>query len=878
MPNTVAAPIDTYARPNPESNQAAAFLAGLGKLVGPATDALRTFDTEQGDAAEAEARMKALGAKPDDLRKEIEDGNYFGMAHKRAQTALKVMDAQNRVFEVSAQLDGMNQRGELAGADRDGLIHGLIQQHTDALGGDPMAAKTFERGMLPVMRQYGAAILKQNIAQDQEDRSARLYTYLVNLHDQVDREAKRPGGLAGNNPGNIEDGAFAKGRGGYAGARTGGRFAAFNSPADGYRAANDLLDTYAKQGLKTPAAIIAKWAPAGDGDNDPAAYAASVAKASGLDPNAPLSSDPVARAKMLVAMTKVEHGRTPYTVETVTGWLKGVNEGTEPGAALIGADLEAAHKRAMFNTADFDKKNALFVSPQQFETILGKVAQHFASTGNVAALAAIGSYDRNGASLASKFGPQWDVWTKQAQATADGEAKKAVAGTVDGLEARALKGNEKPEDFYKAVDEARTKDPANFGETRAQHLKDTFNARLAARQRQATEQLSAQQEQAAEREFVEQGARALTAGHGYMLPSEGRFTAADGKERLYTRKDYSERMYQRAEAVVEEQGKIAGWNPEQVAAAKVHLYGRNGDVAPVYKRSFDDLFASSRAGIQTDPQHLQQRLGQLEFMRTTDPGQYLNMADTRDTKQQTWLAAYRAGRDFGMDPERAYLMANQRVFNPTSSERLTPGAFNEKIDEVLKKFAGEGILNGPLARAKAADAINIQLAAGVPEKDIATRATDTLKASHIIASGVAVHNSIPLSDAATAKEYLEDAARFTKAGTPKLKAAPYSIALTDDPVKPGHYTVIRTDTMERLSLNSVSGEALKDYVLKQRRREKLANETIYERQDREKRERGEDTTSPMLRWFKEHQGLQSWDKTWKDGTGTQYYSTKPEGQ
>lgn len=46
MPNTVAAPIDTYAKPNPESNQAAAFLAGLGKLVGPATDALRTFDTE----------------------------------------------------------------------------------------------------------------------------------------------------------------------------------------------------------------------------------------------------------------------------------------------------------------------------------------------------------------------------------------------------------------------------------------------------------------------------------------------------------------------------------------------------------------------------------------------------------------------------------------------------------------------------------------------------------------------------------------------------------------------------------------------------------------------------------------------------------------
>ena len=738
MPNTVAAPIDTYAKPNPESNQAAAFLAGLGKLVGPATDALRTFDTEQGDAAEAEARMKALGAKPEDLRKEIESGNYFGMAHKRAQTALKVMDAQNRVFEVSAQLDAMHQRGELAGADRDGLIHGLIQQHTDALGNDPLVAKTFERGMLPVMRQYGAAILKQNIALDQDNKAAKLYEYTRGLHDQVDRDAK-------------------------------------------------------EQGITDPAQI---------------------------------------------------------------------------------AEL---HKKALFKTADF-AKNDLLLASQQVEAVLGKAAQHYAMSGNVAAVEAIGRFDRNGAALSSKYGPQWDTWVKQAKAVNDGDAKKAVASSVDSLEARALRGDEKPVDFYKAVDEAKAKDPTNFGEARAQRLKAQFDHQVAVRTKQATDQLSTQQEQAAEREFVEQGARALTAGHGYMLPSEGRFTAADGKERLYTRKDYNERMYQRAEAVVEEQGKVAGWSPEQVAAAKVHLYGRNGDVHPVYKSSFDGLFASSRAGITAKPEQLQQRLGQLEFMRNTDPGQFANLADTRDTKQATWLAAYRAGRDFGMDPEHAYLMANQRVFNPTSFERLTPGAFNEKIDEVLKKFAGEGIVSGPLARAKAADAINIQLAAGVPEKDIATRATDTLKATHIIASGVAVHNSIPLANAATAKEYLEDAARFTKAGNPKMKAAPYSIALTDDPVKIGHYTVIRTDTMERLSLNSVSGAALKDYVLEQRRREKLANETIYERQERERRERGEDTASPMLRWFKEHQGLQSWDNTWKDGTGTQYYSTKPEGQ
>ncbi len=277
MPNTVATPVDTYARPNPQANQAAAFLTGLGQLVGPATTALQTYDKDEGEQQEAEARMKALAAKPDDLRKEIESGNYYGLAHRRAQSALRVMDAQNRVFEVSSTLDGMNQRGELAGADAQGTIHSLVQQHAESIGDDPLAAKAFTQGMVPVMRQYGLAIQKQNIADDQITKSGKLFTYMTGLHDQVDRDAKLGGALAGNNPGNIEDGSFAKGRGGYAGARTGGRLVAFNSPADGYRAANDLIDSYAKQGIRTPAAILAQVAPLRQGHR-PCISAATAAR------------------------------------------------------------------------------------------------------------------------------------------------------------------------------------------------------------------------------------------------------------------------------------------------------------------------------------------------------------------------------------------------------------------------------------------------------------------------------------------------------------------------------------------------------------------------------------------------------------------------
>jgi hypothetical protein len=130
---------------------------------------------------------------------------------------------------------------------------------------------------------------------------------------------RAPGSISGNNPGNLEVSSFSAGQPGFIG---GGRFASFATPADGYRAANNLLTSYVHRGYRTPAAIINRWAPRSDG-NDPAAYGASIAKIAGLDPNATLGFDAQSRSRLLFAMTKVEHGSSPYGESAIAGMLQG---------------------------------------------------------------------------------------------------------------------------------------------------------------------------------------------------------------------------------------------------------------------------------------------------------------------------------------------------------------------------------------------------------------------------------------------------------------------------------------------------------------------------------------------------------------------------
>lgn len=102
-------------------------------------------------------------------------------------------------------------------------------------------------------------------------------------------------GVRNNNFGNLKD------------AQT-GQFRQFSTPQQGMQAADDNLSAYGtKYGINTISGIVNRWAPKGDGNNDPAAYAATVAKATGIAPDQKVDlSDKATRTKILNAMFDVE--------------------------------------------------------------------------------------------------------------------------------------------------------------------------------------------------------------------------------------------------------------------------------------------------------------------------------------------------------------------------------------------------------------------------------------------------------------------------------------------------------------------------------------------------------------------------------------------
>lgn len=115
----------------------------------------------------------------------------------------------------------------------------------------------------------------------------------------------QPRGIRNLNPGNIEDGPFARGLPGYVGSD--GRFAVFDSMDAGVNAIDRLLESYGRRGFNTPNAIIGRWAPAADG-NPVASYARFVA--AGADPNAPLDmANPAIRRDVAARIAQFETGQ-----------------------------------------------------------------------------------------------------------------------------------------------------------------------------------------------------------------------------------------------------------------------------------------------------------------------------------------------------------------------------------------------------------------------------------------------------------------------------------------------------------------------------------------------------------------------------------------
>jgi hypothetical protein len=134
------------------------------------------------------------------------------------------------------------------------------------------------------------------------------------------------GGVNSNNIGNVRPVG-------------GGASSGFQQPVsldDGIRLAVDNVKSYPKAFNNgqpmTLVQIGQKWAPTGDGANNPTQWASNVASIGGLDPNVPLDlNDPATAAKFARGIHGAEHG--PGKVLPVERYLQAIGGGQPPQTA-----------------------------------------------------------------------------------------------------------------------------------------------------------------------------------------------------------------------------------------------------------------------------------------------------------------------------------------------------------------------------------------------------------------------------------------------------------------------------------------------------------------------------------------------------------------
>lgn len=160
-------------------------------------------------------------------------------------------------------------------------------------------------------------------------------------------------GERNNNPGNIEDGDFAKGLPGYKGSD--GRFAIFDTPENGSAAQAKLLQSYGNRGINTIEKIVGRWSPQSDPTNQAgstANYVRYVAQRLGVQPGEQLDlSNPETAARVASAMAEFESGNTrsgalttatPRPGNVVAG---GTDAGPKPAVAQSAPAAQTPTKR-----------------------------------------------------------------------------------------------------------------------------------------------------------------------------------------------------------------------------------------------------------------------------------------------------------------------------------------------------------------------------------------------------------------------------------------------------------------------------------------------------------------------------------------------------
>ena len=137
-------------------------------------------------------------------------------------------------------------------------------------------------------------------------RRAKAVSYL--------NKAGLPRGIRNNNPGNIRIGATEwKGKIPVT-QNTDGSFEQFQDFAHGVRAMTKLLTGYIEKGFDTVMKITNRYAPAAD-NNQPLAYAETVAGRVGVGVNEKLSPDKATMRGLVQQMSRVENGGDYITDE-----------------------------------------------------------------------------------------------------------------------------------------------------------------------------------------------------------------------------------------------------------------------------------------------------------------------------------------------------------------------------------------------------------------------------------------------------------------------------------------------------------------------------------------------------------------------------------
>lgn len=176
-------------------------------------------------------------------------------------------------------------------------------------GGAPVQAFMAQMGAAQGMNPQRQQPQSQSAPQDRSVPQSPLAAYAAST---ATGGARSPRTVRTNNPGAIEFGPFAQSAGATG---SDGRYAVFPDVATGYNAMDRLLGVYAGRGQNTIASIIGgtpdnpnrAWAPRSVDNNSTDAYIASVARAVGVDPNAPIP--PHLMSRVAEAMAAYEAGR-----------------------------------------------------------------------------------------------------------------------------------------------------------------------------------------------------------------------------------------------------------------------------------------------------------------------------------------------------------------------------------------------------------------------------------------------------------------------------------------------------------------------------------------------------------------------------------------